>query len=329
MKEYSIKLTLKEEDEMIIFDDNNIPSITYLGYGYMNNIVNASIHMPDTILINGEIKENPYIVSNENGILEVTANAIAFCKFNGGIVSASATVKMNTEVYFTNSLMEIVSVDKNAGQLVKAGSVLEDDNTLIRKINDSLDLKVTLSNDKVVRAISEYTANKALGERKIVSIAQRNALKKLPPFSTPIKNIVGVEGSRKGEVTLTLYGNDDDDKIIDILAIAKNINANVMSSDLINVDSGEITEVTDLDKSQYSNKPNQSNSNDEIKPIITEDYGTQKEVRKALMQRYSKLPKDAFNQAARILFPENSDFKNMSNEEISLIIKCAEKMKTN
>ncbi|EDT15845.1 hypothetical protein [Clostridium perfringens] len=320
MKEYQITLKLKEEEEMLIFNEKNEPSITYLGYNYMNNVVNASVHMPDTILIDGNIKENPYIVSNDSGVLEVTANAIAFCKFNGGIVSASATVKFNTEVALTNALMEIVALDKKAGQLIKTGSEKEDNSSIIRKINDHLSLKVFLNNDKVVRAISEYTANKATGERKAISIAQRNALKKLPPFATPIKNIFGMEGSRIGEVTLTLYGDEDNNKIIDILGIAKNINANVMKADLINVDTGEIIEVSEI-----NNKSTEPTNN-----IVTEDYGTQKAIRDSLVKRYRKLPEGAFNTAAELLFSsEKVDFKTISNEEIELIISCAEKLKNN
>lgn len=241
MKEFNITLTLREDEGMILFDDNDQATITFQGYSMMNNIVNASIFMPDKITIDGELKENPYIVQNDAGeIIEVTSTSIACCQFNGNLVATTATVKMNVEVYLTNELMQLVASDKTCGHLLKKGTLQENSKMIFRPINDLLEIAVNIANPKVIKAFGDYTENKARGERRIQSISQRNALKKLPPFSGSLKNIVGVPGERSGEITITLYGSEEEQKVTDILSIAKNINANVFTRDLVDINSGEI-----------------------------------------------------------------------------------------
>lgn len=326
MKEFKIKLILKEEDEMIAFDDYGNASITYAGYNYMNNIVCASIHMPDTIMIDGAIKENPYILRDEDGsIVEVTANAVSFCQFNGSIVSASATVKMNVEVYFTQSLVELVSIDRTAGNILTKGifNPEKEPYLIARSINDHLEVVVNIKNDKVIKCISEYTSNKAMGERKIISIAQRNALKKLPPFSAPLKNITGMPGNREGEIELTLYGSDKDQRVRDIISIAKNINANIMTRDLIDINSGEIMDVSNFNSNDEKQNTN-STSSQSNQPVVEQvEYNTQQLIRRQLQKRYTTLPKDIVESTAKSIF-QNKKMSDMTNEEIELVLNCAE-----
>lgn len=317
-KKYNISLNLSEEEGTLIFDEFNSPVITMEGYTKMNNIVNASIHMPDTILVNGVVKENPYIIKNNNGeILEVIASAIAFCKFNGGVVSANATIDYNVEVQYTNRLMEMVLLDKEAGHICKHNSEKETETTIVRRINDSLDLVADITNDKVYIATAEYMADRARAERKTISLAQRNAMKKLPPFSVSVKNITGSEGFRSGTISLILYDvNKSEEEISDILAVAKNLNAAIATTDLVEVNTGTVIECEKIENKQ----PKAEKVQDDL-------YSTVNVQKESLLKEISKLDKHKVSEAGSMLFAGTGKTMNsLDIEELNVLLILAKKL---
>ncbi|MEG0296778.1 MAG: hypothetical protein RR620_08660 [Clostridium sp.] len=311
MKKINISVPLEEMVGQIVFSDNGEVDLTFEGLLYLNQIAKVSIFQPDRIYIHGDERENPYIVYDEDGsILEVTATSVTVSNFNGSHITTSATVKVNTDMYLLNDLMKIAASDKKGADIVKSGTLQETETTIIKRINSSLDVVANISHIDVIKAIEQYVSNKTFGERLAISLAQRNALKKQPHFSSPITHVKGSEGFRTAMISIPFYC-DDNENLDSTISTARSMNSTILSSTLINVETGEVMDMVhknfregiDVDKQQFDK----------------EVYNKERSI---LAGEYSKLTESSKVTAKDRMFP-NTELKQLSNAQISALIKYA------
>ncbi|WP_195972519.1 hypothetical protein [Clostridium thermobutyricum] len=337
MNRYEIKVNLNEEDGHIIFNKNEECIITYDGYNYLNNIVGASLFMPDKIFVDGIEKENPYIIADEfGGVIEVITNAIAFCNVPN-MVTASATVRYNVEIAFTNALVELVAMSEKAGKIMKTNLCVESDNTIIRPINKELSVVANINYPGVIDAINQYSNDKSFGERRAVSLAQRNALKKLPQFSV-VYTLKGSKGFRIANTTLTLFGDSKNTSIIECLNRAKQVNGYIAMNKLNSVSDDEIIDVNEMSKIKIdrdlSNEKQLNKKDDNIKQKQSsnnKETNTSKsnsnseedtDFRKKMIEKYNSMDKEKVNLALTLMFP-GKELKELSLQEIDILLNCA------
>lgn len=305
MKKIKIELTLKEEDGLIISSQFSGVELTLEGYFYLNKIVGASILLPEKIFFDGEERSNPYIISQDGDIIETVATAIAVSK-NEKTLTTSATVRCNVETMFKNDLVNAIATSQEAGYFAKKGTIQEDDQHLIRHLGKDIDIVVNLNNIEVFKAIEKYSTNKTYGERLAISLAQRNALKKLPEFNQPI-NFKGKYGARTAFITLPFYFDKEED-IKNIILTAKEMNANIITSNLINIDNEVV-----IDESEFLLKT-------QIPVAESDNSEKYKAERRFLAKVYEDLDKNVINIAKSTLFPE-INWKLLTNTQIKLLIQ--------
>ncbi|AQM58633.1 hypothetical protein [Clostridium baratii] len=315
MKKVNITIALHEEDNQIVFDENNNVDITFEGLLYLNQLVKASIFMPDKIFVDGEYKENPYVVHNKDGsIAEVRATSVCLANVNGSKISASATVRLNVDIYFLNEILKIVSADRKAGNIVKRGTIVDDDNKLILNINNSLDVYANLTNPDICAAISNYVNNKTYGERLAISFSQRNALKKIPSFCNPLTDIQGVVGSRKAYITIPFFVDDNEET--NLISTAKSLNANILPVDLINVDDGTVMDINEVQFRSFNNGIDKAQYDEEV--INAE--------RKILGRECKKLDINLLKKNLSILFPQFDSLNDLSNTQVSILLRYTKEL---
>lgn len=318
MKKINISLKLSEELEQIVFDKDERVSLTLKGIFYVNKLVGASIFEPDKIYFDGDYRENPYIINNDDGsIFKVISTSLAVSNYNNNQIVTKATVSFNVDSYLLDSFGHIISEDYTAGEIFKKGtSKLTDDNYVL-PINSTLEICVSLKNTEIQRALGQYLFNKNLADRKAQSLSQRNALKKLPQFNCPITNITGSSGYRMAIMTIP-YFYDDDKEIKEIINCARTLNANVLNCKLISIDNDEIIDAVDLEylKSiqNYDEEINKKEYSNE-RLVLSTKYA---ECKKKIPEKITK--------AINILFPDLDleEVKSLNNKEIKLLIQYAE-----
>lgn len=318
MKKLNIAIALQEESNQIVFDDNDNVEITFEGLLYLNQLVKSSIFMPDKIFIDGEYKENPYVCHNSDGsISEVRATSICIANINGSKISTSATVRLNIDIYFLNEILKIVSIDRTAGNIVKKGTVEEDDSKLILSINNHLDVYANLENKDICDAISNYVNNKTYGERLAVSFSQRNALKKIPAFCNPLTDIQGIKGNRKAFITIPFFIDENDED--DLIATAKTLNANIFPVDLINVEDSTVMDINEVKFRDFSSGVDKSEYEESV--IKSE--------RRLLSNECKKLNIELLKKNLSILFPQFNSLNDLNNTQISILIKYTKELSKN
>lgn len=317
MKKIDVKVCLSEEDEQIMFDDEGNVDLTLKGLLFMNQLVGASFVKPDKLYLEGEYKENPYIIRNTDGsVLEVICETIAISFYNKKTITASATVRLNSEVYFTNDLVREIAHDVKAGSIGLKDTLKQEGNFLIRSINEQLDLKASLIHPGISRAIEKYSNCLTYGERMAQSMSQRNALKKLPQFNNPIK-VTGVEGSRIGEVMVPYYYENEKQKDVeDIFAIAKSINAQVITKNIVADNGDTVIEEKKLEQKVQGKTIETSRNQEQV----------YKAERRQLAARYNKIGSSIVDEAKRRLYPSLSSLEELSNSQINILLSYAEKV---
>ena len=308
IQKVNIEVILKEDEGTFVVSDDGDADLTLKGLLHLNQLIGASIFLPDKVFVDGDMRENPYIIRETDGsIKQVTATAVAVSACNGKEVTTSATVCVNIDMLFINQLMSIVANDETAGSIVKKGSVTEDDSTLIYSVNSKMDLVVNINNIDIIKAIEEYTKQKTFGERLAISQAQRNALKKIPQFNCGISNPIGNIGERFCSIKIPFYYNSDKD-INSIVALAKSINGNVLNCKLINVDTQSVIDYSDMTAYKSIDR-------------LTFDEDIYKKERASLIDFYKSLDKDLVFKNLRFLYPNVKSMKELNNAEIKALLK--------
>lgn len=317
MKKINISLKLSEELEQIIFDKDEKLSLTLKGIFYVNKLVGASIFQPDKIYFDGDYRENPYVINNDDGsIFKVISTSVAVSNYNGNQIMTSATVSFNVESSLLDSLGHVISEDYTAGEILKKGtSEVTNDNYII-PINSSLELVVSLKNAEVQKTLSQYLSNKNLSDRTALSYSQRNALKKLPQFNCPITNITGIPGYRMAIMTIPYFYEDDKD-INEIINSAKLLNANILNCKLLAIDGDEVIDAVDLEYLKSI-----QNYDEEINK---KEYSNERLILSAKYSECKKTIPDKLTKAIGILFPNVNleEVKSLNNKEIKFLIQYA------
>lgn len=311
MKKIMIEVGLSEADKHLFVEGENNVELTLEGILFLNNIIGASILLPDKLVIEGSEQSNPFVVRKDGAIIQATANAMAIVYDGYNPIATSSSVTVNTEMYLLNDLMKEVALSQSAGKIVPKGSINNDDQYFVMAINDQLDIAVNIANNNIINAFEKYVENKTYADRLAVSLAQRNALRKLPQFNGGLKNIRKENGVFTATIKIPYYYEKESD-IKKVLAAAKSLNANIIACDLIDISDGTIIDTAEMELLE------------ELPVIETKamKLDVEKKIRQTLAARYKSIPSDITKKAKETLYKDN-DMHKMSNRQISILINYA------
>lgn len=221
MNKLEIEVILREELNQLVEVDGEV-TISAIGYDYLNKVTELSFLAPDTLTINGQEMNNPYIVyDNDESVKKAIYKCIAYGMGPlGNRVLTSATVEFNPDVQLLKDLTYVVCNDAEAGRITKEPLLTQEDKELGYSIplKDDLIVYCKLNNADINKAFEIYSNNKAYAERIAQTMAKRNALKVHPALSNLITSVEGVKDKRTAKVHIMKFYDDfDKDKILEYL----------------------------------------------------------------------------------------------------------------
>ena len=176
------------------------------GYNHMNKVAGLYILKPPTVDVDGIKKGNPHIIRQMNplapgyGAVELAvARKIAFGRApgSGNPVAIDQTISFAPYTYLIESLLKLVDKSPTVAQLRTVSSLDPDEKKNQKRyvIDENLCILIKdMSSPEYLKALKNHSTNQKFGERKAVSICERNCMKKHPAIGI---NRVKLEGQGK------------------------------------------------------------------------------------------------------------------------------------
>ncbi len=213
--------------------------ITAIGYGTLNKIANVSIITPKHLIIPDTGKEviNPHIIlgyrdpnSGKNTGVQgvwVKKMALGYSPL-GNLVITSSTLFYNVEQYLITDILKKYKYNKKIGHYVNEPALKEFAPEEYKKMrltgkfylmDEELSFWVDFTELEFHSVMETNQGSKLFAERKAVTIAERNCLKKHPAIAETYVLPYGIKGKRMAQVKVIGWMNDltkeDLDRIAD------------------------------------------------------------------------------------------------------------------
>lgn len=191
---FKAQVSLKEIDKDLYELPNGKVDVTLQGIRKMNKITCLSDTTSEKQFFQGQWIENPYVKinpkTNVSELIRAKAYAIGFTP-TGNIVVSTATIVFNPHAALLQQLIQEISSNKDAGGFCSEEYFYENvwinkQHTYFFPVRNDLGLWADWEDDQISKVFARSISNEERLDRKVLSMAKRNALKSHPTLAIDI-----------------------------------------------------------------------------------------------------------------------------------------------
>lgn len=282
-------------------------TITGEGYRHLNRYANLYEIKKDKIVVNNEEISNPYILFDSKGKKSkmIETVAVGGRSPSGEFHITEATIIMDVNEQFVKAMLYKIKTDKNCGHL-KPSIAIDTKKDVAYAIDENVSIVLNLENAAVFDLYIKQLSDIEFSDRKVHTLAWRNAIKAHPAIGKSIINPIEKNGDKIAHVDIVMWTDNLTEEELEIIKKYKS-NGKIEIDNVSDMNDDDPTEkdpdeelIEDLEPSQPEEQPQVDDKTEIVEFILGSEPIIGKEKLDSIISKFWDINNKKINEAPKL-----------------------------